>query len=199
MSTTIRPSDQAKLAVLVGGLLLVIGFIVWQVRASSVGGPPAPDTAPATISLSSSAKVPVVTESGLIEIPAISTPPDMEPFRTVLMEPAPSNPQATKSSQRIRPPHPISSPIGGTTPFLPKIDSVAGASESMTDLGLYVEGVIVGGEGVAVIHFGPETHVVRQGDRFGDDMKIQSISETRVVISKGKERITLSVGKPPSP
>ncbi len=202
MIMTIRPDERAKVAVLVAGVVGVSLLILFQLRTFS--GTRASITPANALTVTSGPSTPVTTSQGeprLIKVPDMASAGAIDPFRTVLRpQGTTSSPPPTPMRIQNRPPAGFEArpfpPVGSLLPFQPKVDSVAGAAGNMSDLGLYVQGVIVGERSVAVIHFGPESLVLHKGERFGDGMSVISISESTVVIGKGKERIPLPVGGP---
>lgn len=200
----INPADRGKVGFLIGGLVVVAAAIAWQLRPTDSAAPTTEQVVPVSGSSTTVASVSTDTTSPekTIDVPDNAVATDVNPFRTVLTttDTAPA-PEPPKEAARVNRPVMKSEfqADGSTKPFLPPIDGIPNAPASLSDLGLRLDGVIAGKPSVAVIHLGGDSMVLRRGESFGDGLTVQSIGESSVVIGKGKQRITLSVGESGSP
>jgi hypothetical protein len=195
MSQPDKPNETPKLIALIGGLVVVIGFIVWQVV--NVTGP-APKPV-ATKETETSSAVQVAAEKPApspdeqeIEVPTLFASMSADPFRTVIKteETAPTGSRLTgvAGARTLA----GSTSKAGAPPVFPVLPGTFGAES----VGVRVQGVIVGGDSVAVIRYGEKAFVLHKGGVFGDGMKVLGITESHVTVRKGKETIVLPVGEP---
>lgn len=78
-------------------------------------------------------------------------------------------------------------PVNGAQPMNP-MGTMAAAQPI-----LHLSGVMPGRNGVAVIEFGNESHVVRAGERFGAGYTLESISRQTVKVRNGGKSLELSL------
>jgi hypothetical protein len=193
VSVVIKPEDRTKALVLIVGVALVIAYIAYTV-ISATSGAAAPQPMTQNVSIGSDNTTPPPSpEETLIELPTLFAAGDSNPFRTVLQIVPASTSVSSAGRVASKPPRREIS-TDSTVPFLPPAGSVEGATAPLRDLGLRLDGVISGANGVAVIHFGEESYVLHVGEQFGDGMVVKSISSSGVELGKGKERISLTVG-----
>jgi hypothetical protein len=202
LSQAAKNNDSIKIAGLVIGLGLVVGFIAWQfMSAGSVPAPPpsivdgsTTDSKPAESLTLTDPAAKVTADASIIEIPSRAGFALSDPFRTVLRE----APVASTISRPVTNHVPMMPPslITGASDTIPTMPLPITGSEAvpLSSLGLSVDGVIIGDNSVAVVRMGSETYVARVGEVFADGLAVVSISDRKVVIAKGDQRIGLAVG-----
>ena len=196
MIQSLRPEDRTKAAGLVGLVVAVFALAGFRAKADA----PAPTASDSSVFLNpqgATSSTPPSRPDKQVDQIIDYTPPKpanlSNPFKDTLSShstpsgsvPAPQLYVPMKGD--IGPSEPISSSAlpattaGTVTPVPPEFDSIS------------VEGVVTGGEGVAILKVGASQLVISQGASFGKGYKLVSVTDTHVVIEKGRKQHTLMV------
>ena len=196
MIQSLRPQDRTKAAGLVG--LVVAVFALAGFRAKADNSTPQTGSSSVYLNPQGVTGSAPTTNSDKKSDPVIDyTPPTpnviINPFKDTIAAPSPSNP--TMQAPQLY--EPMKGQINGAESLV-RDGGIPLSSASLpkvpTDFdSISVEGVVTGGEGVAILMIGSSQMVIRQGASFGKGFKLVSVSETHVVIEKGRKQQTLSV------
>lgn len=184
MSKVNEPDNRLKLGILIGGLVLVFGFIIFQVVSASGGG-----AAPAPIPVATAAPTtpnltPEAPKEELIELPTLFASHSVDPFRTVLQPKITPPPRSAPRKSVMRNAQNDISKIGTFRP----LEGIDGMGLAPSQDAVHLDGVIVGSNNVAVVRVGQESYVLNEGDSFGNDLKVKKITETHIIVGNGKEQ-----------
>ena len=202
MIQSLRPEDRVKAAGLMFLAVAVFALAGFRAKVGNTGQTSTSETVvvgkqtpgavtPATTTTDK-------TADKLIDVPLSTSAAKANPFKDVSGKPSPvaqsmeSKPLPEAASQPYVPMKGELSPAptgneghelskNSDSPTIGNPDSVS------------VEGVIAGGQGVAVLKVGGADLVVRQGSNFGVGYRLLSVTSTQVVIQKGTKMETLTV------
>lgn len=204
-------SEQPKMIALVGGVVLVFGFVAYQLLSglgiiNFSGGPPTPP--PPSGSVVAGTTVDGSVDTGEKQAGASVVNPDDRIWLSDPPEAAPANPfrqiAGRKIASRIEsiptPPAskvtPRPKPLPGPIVPLPITGPVEGDPAKETPTAVVVEkpklgGIISGSSPVAIIKIQGKDWVAGVGDSGPEGWKLESIKGNVVTIVRGNERLTL--------
>jgi len=111
-------------------------------------------------------------------------PPERDPFRPVI---APRRAGAAAAAGTPQQPETPPTPPPSVTPGSPDLPALRGTA-------LHVTGIVVGTPTIAVLRFGEEHYVVREGDVLNGGLRVQTIAASTVTLRDGQNTYVLRLG-----
>ena len=203
MKAVSRPADNTKTIGLVVAVIVVFVFVVWR-TVSALGGAAPPDPAGAEVKLDGPGTPgPVVANADAdVDVPIYDAVKAPNPFHADDID---GTFRSITDFSRRKAALKRAQDTGRAVTDLPKEDKgdkqviptvVPVAPDPVP---MVVNGVVLGINPVVVLTVGDKQFVVDRGARFGNGMRVSSITSSQVVVDDGKERHYLKVGGRPEP
>jgi len=184
-----NPKDKLKVVLLAGALLglwIFIGIRFFALSSAHKAEEAARERRQAAARVAQNPQVNPAATSPTLRLAALVTPvepPKDDPFRPIIpprrhsqAAPTPTNTEST-DRPALLPPMPNSS------------SSVGRKSQ------LYLAGIIVGNPSTAVLRWGEDHYVVREGDYLDNDLRVQQITKDSVTLRGGGSTYVLRLGR----
>ena len=114
-------------------------------------------------------------------------PPKDDPFRPIIP------PRRHSQSQATPPPASTNNKPEQRPAVLPPMPNSSSSASRRSQL--YVAGIILGDPSTAVLRWGEDHYVVREGDFLDNDLRVQQITKDRVTLRGGGSTYVLRLGR----
>jgi len=186
-----NPKDKLKVVVLVGALVclwLFIGLRFFALSGAHKAKEEARERRQEAARVAQNPQVNPAATSPTLRLAALVTPvepPKDDPFRPII--PPRRHAQATPAPTTNNT-QPQDRPA--LLPPMPNSSSSAGRRSQ-----LYLAGIIVGTPSTAVLRWGEDHYVVREGDYLDNDLRVQQIKKDSVTLRGGGSTYVLRLGR----
>jgi len=184
-----NPKDKLKVVLLVGILVCLwvfIGIRFFALSGAHKTEEEARERRQAAARAAQNSQVSPAATSPTLRLAALVTPvdpPKDDPFRPIIppRRHAQAAPAPTNSGSEDRP---------AILPPMPNSSSTAARRSQ-----LYVAGIIIGNPSTAVLRWGEDHYVVREGDLLDNDLRVQQIKSDSVTLRGGGSTYVLRLGR----